>query len=143
MQTPLVSPHLLPVLVLALWTLSVLALLGMARVRAGRAGQLTPDDFRDGESARVPEPVRRINRNYMNLLELPVLFYVVSLWLAAWPAAAPQGALGLQWTYVGLRVVHSLIHVGYNRVMHRFAAFAASNVVLVALWLLTAWQVWG
>ena len=34
-------------------------------------------DFRYGESARVPGEVSIPNRNYMNLLELPVLFYAI------------------------------------------------------------------
>ena len=39
------------------------------------------------------------------------------------------------WAFVVLRVVHSLIHLSYNRVVHRLAAFTASNVALVGLWL--------
>jgi hypothetical protein len=35
-----------------------------------------------------------------------------------------------------LRVVHSLIHLSYNDVYHRLAAFAASNGVLLVLWVL-------
>ncbi|HVP08657.1 MAG TPA: hypothetical protein VMT02_03970 [Burkholderiales bacterium] len=41
---------------------------------------------------------------------------------------------GLAWSYVALRLVQSAIHLTYNRVRHRLAAFAASNVVLVMLW---------
>ena len=43
-------------------------------------------------------------------------------------------ALALAWTYVGLRIAHSAIHVTYNRVRDRLAAFAASNVALIMLW---------
>ncbi len=38
------------------------------------------------------------------------------------------------WLYVALRVVHSLIHCTYNKVMHRLSAFVASFALLVALW---------
>jgi hypothetical protein len=38
------------------------------------------------------------------------------------------------WIYVALRVVHSYIHCTDNRVMHRFFAFAAGSMPLVALW---------
>ena len=48
--------------------------------------------------------------------------------------------LGLAWAYVALRVVHSGIHCTYNRVKHRFFAFAASNLVLWALWVVLAVQ---
>ena len=42
--------------------------------------------------------------------------------------------VGLAWAYVGCRLLHSLIYLSYNRVMHRFLAFVASNLVVVAIW---------
>jgi len=42
--------------------------------------------------------------------------------------------LALAWSYVGLRIAHSAIHLTCNRVPHRLIAYAASNVVLVMLW---------
>ena len=47
----------------------------------------------------------------------------------------------LAWSYVALRVAHSVIHLTYHKVVHRSAAFAASTVVLIALWIVTAVQV--
>jgi len=62
-----------------------------------------------------------------------VLFYVACL--TCYVADRVNGtALALAWTYVGLRVAHSAIHLTYNRVRHRLIAFAASNVVLIMLW---------
>jgi hypothetical protein len=51
--------------------------------------------------------------------------------------------LGLAWSYVALRVVHSLIHITYNRIVHRFAAFAMSNAALLAMWVLLGIQIAG
>lgn len=72
--------------------------------------------------------------NYKNLFEMPVFFYVFCLVAASLVAPSPTWLAGA-WLYVALRAVHSAIHVGYNRVIHRFWAFLASNIVLVALWL--------
>jgi hypothetical protein len=128
------SPLLLPVVALIGWTLLVLLLIPFRRLRAGFSGELTPEDFRYGESARVPGEVSIPNRAWMNLLEAPVLFY--ALCLATLGAQAVDSiALGLAWAYVGLRVVHSVIHLSYNHVIHRLAVFAASNIVLTLLWL--------
>lgn len=69
----------------------------------------------------------------MNLLELPLLFYVVCLAFYV-TASANQGVVALAWAYVALRAVHSAVHLTCNRVLHRLIAFAASNVVLVILW---------
>lgn len=126
-----------PVFALALWTFCVLILIPIARVRAGRRREIVPDDFKYGESARVPPQVSLPNRNYMNLLELPVLFYVVCLLIQISGIATPA-MLNLAWVYVGLRVAHSLVHLTYNHVIHRLAVFATSNFVLLALWAL-AW----
>jgi hypothetical protein len=68
----------------------------------------------------------------MNLLEIPVLFYVVSIVAFAAHLADPP-AVVLAWTYVGLRVLHSLVHLTYNNVIHRLVVFAASNGVLVII----------
>ena len=131
-----------PVFALAMLTGLVLLLIPLVRIRAVQQRQIGLNDFKLGESAAVPEQVSLPNRNYMNLLELPLLFYVVCLLIHA---TGTSTALMVQvaWAYVGLRVVHSAIHLSYNHVFHRFMAFALSNVVLVVLWLLAATQVLG
>lgn len=130
-------PHnnliLVPVFALAAWTAGVLVLMGVARIGAGLRGRVRPSDFKLGESSNVPPKVSLPNRNYMNLLELPVLFYVVCIVL--YVTGSQNGStLFLAWAYVALRIIHSAIHLSYNNVMHRLFAFALSNAVLVALW---------
>jgi hypothetical protein len=70
----------------------------------------------------------------MNLLELPLLFYVISLLLVVTQQATPT-VLALAWVYVGLRITHSVIHLTVNQVIMRMLAFAGSNFVLLALWI--------
>ena len=67
----------LPAMLLMLWTLTVLLLVPIRRVRAVMQQRLTPQDFSHGESANVPPDVALPNRVFMNLLEVPVLFYGV------------------------------------------------------------------
>jgi hypothetical protein len=123
----------LPVAALALWTFAIAITVGVRRVRAARAGRVSPEAFRLGEGPGVPPDVVVANRNFMNLLELPVLFYVVAIGLYV-TRHVGRAPVTLGWLYVGLRVVHSAIHLTTNRVMHRLATFVASNVVLVAIW---------
>jgi hypothetical protein len=123
----------IPMGVLAFVTQGVLLLIPFRRFRAGAAGQVTADDFKLGESANVPAHVSIPNRAMMNLLELPLLFYVASLMFYV-AGRVDEVALGLAWAYVALRIVHSLIQLTYNRVMHRLVPFAVSNVVLTAYW---------
>jgi hypothetical protein len=124
---------LYPMFALAAWTGVVLVLIPAVRVRSALQREIVVDDFKFGESATVPAYVSIPNRNYMNLLELPMLFYVVCLLLYVTAGASPAAPY-LAWLYVGLRVLHSVIHLSYNRVTHRLTAFALSNAALVFLW---------
>ena len=123
-----------PVCVLALWTGAVLAMTGLRRILAVRAGRVTTDAFRLGESPEVPPDVSLPNRNLMNLLEMPVLFYVVCIAAYVTHRVTP-GVTILAWVYVGLRLAHSAIHLTTNRVRGRLLAFAVSNFVLLSIWI--------
>jgi hypothetical protein len=125
---------LFPVAALAALTFCVLLLIPFQRFRAAARGQVRASDFALGESERVPPDARLANRNLMNLLEMPVLFYVVCTAFYVTGRVAP-GVVSLAWAFVGLRVAHSLIHLTYNRVGHRFLVFAASNIVLLVMWI--------
>lgn len=131
-----------PAAVLALWTLLVLFLIPFRRFRAAAAKRVTAEDFRFGESARVPADVSVPNRAWMNLLEAPVLFYVACM---IWHAVGQVTDLvvAIAWTYVGLRIVHTLVHVTYNNVFHRLSVFALSNLALTIFWILLAVVLWS
>lgn len=124
------SAILYPVFALVAWTF--LVLLRMAVLRFDTA--LRPLDFVLGESDQVPLKAKLANRNYMNLLELPLLFYVACILIYV-GKSVPVAAVLFAWAYVLLRVVHSLIHISYNNVIHRFLSFGASNFALAGLWI--------
>ena len=75
--------------------------------------------------------------NFRNLFELPVLFYF-ALAVADRIDRVDAISLTLAWLFVALRVAHSLVHVTYNRVMHRFVAYLAGAIVLWLLWIYLA-----
>ena len=122
-----------PMIAQAALTFAVLLMLPVARFRAVKAGKATPADFRVGESARVPPEAAVFNRNYANLFESPVLFFVVCLALHV-TGGVDRTALTLAWAFVGFRVLHSAVHLTYNNVMHRLALFVLSVSALAALW---------
>lgn len=103
---------------LAALTFVVLLLIPVARFRAGFQGRVKVKDFRYGESANVPGDVALPNRNLMNLLEMPLLFYVVCV-LFHVTRTVDASAVALAWGYVALRAGHSLVHLSYNNVYHR------------------------
>jgi len=135
------SPILLPVIALALWTLVMCGWLYATRIPSLKKHNVTYDPRRPAEEfhAKLPPEVRWKADNYNNLLEQPTVFYAVALTLAFLGAGSGLSA-GLAWTYVALRVAHSLVQATINRVMIRFALFAASSVVLLLMTLRAGWM---
>lgn len=80
--------------------------------------------------------------NFRNLFEVPVLFYVLCLAAAATGTETPA-LVTAGWAYVVLRALHSLIHITYNRIVHRFAAYAASTLLLFGMWVAFALDLAG
>ena len=84
------------------------------------------------EMARLLTDTRAAD-NFRNLFELPVLFYA-AVCVAMLIDRATPASLAFAWAFVGLRVLHSLVHCTYNRVRHRFAIYIAGALVLFAWW---------
>ena len=131
-----------PMIALALLTFVVMTFMAYKRFSAGFAGRVKAGDFRYGETANVPPDVAVVNRNFMNLLEAPLLFYVLGLALYA-TQHVTQLTFCMAWVYVALRFAHTGFHLFYNRILYRFAPYALSNVLLAGLWLWFAVALFG
>jgi hypothetical protein len=121
--------------VLALVGLSFLVMLGILVTRAADLIMGTKpiayyEDF-DGVGASVA--VMRPTRQLVNLFEFPVLFYAATAILVG---AALQDDLLLElcWAYAVLRWAHAISHLAWNRLWLRTPLFAASNLVLLSIW---------
>ena len=73
------------------------------------------------------------NPNFADLLEMPVLFYVICL-AAVVASRVDATMLWLAWAYVGLRALHSAVHLTYDNPTHRTVLFALSNFAVLAMW---------
>jgi hypothetical protein len=129
----------LPALAMVALTIVVTVCMFLERMRQIRAGRIPFREIPSGSQMAARFADTRAADNYRNLFEAPVLFYL-ALVVAALAGHATPAVSALAWAYVALRVVHSWIHCTYNRVKHRFYAFAASNAVLWALWIVVAVQ---
>ena len=89
--------------------------------------------FRAFTDDRPAEWIERPARAYMNLLELPVLFYVACLFMLA-SGRFDAVQVSLAWLFVITRYVHAFIYIGFNHVPLRFAAFLAGAVTLALIW---------
>ncbi len=132
-----------PVLAQVGLTLVTLLILYVRRVPAMVAAKPTNEVMQDKKSLQVlPAPARFAAENYNHQFEAPVLFYVLCIG-AMIAGLASDMSVALAWVFVGLRVIHTAIHVTYNRVMHRFTVFVISSIVLIALYGVVAMQYWG
>jgi hypothetical protein len=77
--------------------------------------------------------------NFRNLFELPVLFYALCI-LLMHTQQVSSFFINCAWVFVVLRIVHSAIHLSYNRVMHRFYAYLLSSLTLWLMWGTFAYQ---
>lgn len=125
----------LPAVVMVLLTAVVTFRMFFERVRQVKAENIPFRDIPSGSQMAARFADTRAADNYRNLFEAPVLFYL-ALVVAFASMQVTAVTLGLAWAYVALRIVHSVIHCGYNRVSHRLYVFMATNVVLWIFWAL-------
>lgn len=132
---------LLPMLCLIGLTFFTLLYMFLTRVGYLKGNKINPQRIQSREMAReILQPVSAPADHFNNLLELPLLFYLATIliWLLHLTDTA---YLILAWLFVLLRLVHSTIHLSYNRVMHRFLAFSFSSLVLLLIWLRLAFHI--
>ena len=133
------KPLLLPLLAQVFLTFIVLFTMGRKRYKEMTEKKIHPQraDIRIN-SSQVFRDAAKISDNYHNQFESPVLFYVVIL-LTLMLLIQDYILVALAWTYVGTRYIHAFIHITYNKVIHRFAVFVLSSLVLFALWVRMGW----
>ena len=98
-----------------------------------RALRIHPQKVASASQMSSTLPDTRAADNFRNLFEVPVLFYVATV-VAHAIGAVDLATVVIAWIFVVLRYVHSVIHVTYNGVMHRFTAYVAGCLALWLLW---------
>jgi len=131
----LIQPMLALVALTAVVWLMMVVYRNVATIRR----QATLRYFQAYLSDAPAEWIERPARAYMNLLELPVLFYVACL-LMLTTGRFDSVQVSLAWVFVAVRCMHAIIHIGFNYVPLRFAAFLCGAITLAVMWLRLAEQ---
>ena len=97
--------------------------------------EITPDEF----NRLSPVDVRNPSDNLKNLFEIPVLFYVICLYLYV-AEQVDTIYLVAAWIFFAFRVVHSLVHCLTSNVMLRFAVYCVSTAAVWFMALRAAWR---
>ncbi len=122
-----------PMVALAGWTFLVMIRNVQVRVSAVLRGELTNEYFEVFRGAEPSETVLKTGNHLRNLFEFPLLFYIAGLTIII-TAQTDSLFVNLAWTYVALRVAHSLVHLTFNKIPPRFMFYILSNLVLLVLW---------
>lgn len=125
---------LYPAFVMFALTMFVQFRLGALRFAAVKKGEIDPRFYKTYQGAEEPEKLRVHTRHLVNLYEAPVLFYAIVIIAFATGQSGWLPQL-LAWLYVALRIVHSFVHLGSNKVLLRFRLFVLSLAVLIAMWI--------
>jgi hypothetical protein len=125
---------LMPAIALVAVTFVVWCWMYFTRLRFIRENRIDPNSLATREQGATRlAPVAGPSDNFQNLLEVPVLFYVLIILLLD-TGHASSGFVSAAWAFVGLRTIHSAIHCTYNDVTHRFTVYALSSLLLWGMW---------
>ena len=123
---------LLPLFVQVALTFALLVWAGWLRVHAVRGGVVASRDVALREP-NWPPHIRQVANAYQSQVELPLLFYVLTI-LAWITKQADLLFVLLAWVFVLLRIGHAVVHVTSNNMAQRAALFIGGAIVLAVMW---------
>lgn len=129
---------LYPIFGMFVLTALVLFRLFFVRIDAFKKKIVTARYLRDGKGEGETPAMYYASRNFINLFEVPVLFYVACILFYVINrfdnTDISPFIICIAWIYVGLRTMHTAIHVTINRNEPRAIAFGLSQIVLLVMW---------
>lgn len=119
---------------LVILTTVIMVLTARVRIGSVQSGEVPQSYYSLMDGHDIPDFVAKTTRNFNNLFEVPTLFYAGG---AVYLALDQTGQLAVisAWVFVAARVVHSIIHLSYNNVLHRLVVFAIGNLSVLVMWL--------
>jgi hypothetical protein len=128
-----IQAALLPVFVMVVLTFALMFAMGYLRVNSLKRGELKIKDMALGQPAWPVRPTQVANA-YHNQLQLPVLFYLLTV-LALITRLADLAFVIMAWLFVVSRLAHAYVFVTTNNVPKRFRAFLVGALILLAMWI--------
>lgn len=127
---------------LFLLTVLVLARTGYVRIKALKNKEVRMSYFRDFKGHDIPENLQIHSRHFSNLMELPVLFYIISI-IIVQVGLFDSLYFYLAWGFVLSRYIHTIIHLHFNNVNFRFGIYCIGLIILTILWTRVLFQAIG
>jgi hypothetical protein len=96
--------------------------------------KLKAEELTDSMLAQISPPaVSNPSNNFKNLFEVPIIFYVLVLYLFS-TKQVDAVYLNAAWVFVIFRALHSAVHCTFNLINLRFGFYLVSSI---ALWFIT------
>lgn len=120
-----------PAIILIAWSTVMWIWMLATRIPAIKSAKmrLDPNAPRGAQMNTLPSKVRWKADNYNHLMEQPTIFYALVFALALLGEGSGINAT-LAWSYVLLRILHSLVQALINKIELRFFLFLLSNIPL-------------
>jgi hypothetical protein len=125
---------LVPMGLLALGTIAVGLADGIARAIAIQRNDVSADFYGLFEGERRPPPEARHRNHSHTQHELPIIYDDAGVVIYT-SGLTDSTFVALFWSFLPIRLAHAVIHISYNRVIHRAAAFGAGIVVASVIWI--------
>ena len=103
------------------------------RVVAVLKSELTNEYFELFRGSEPSDVILKTQNHLRNLTEIPPLFYIVALAIM-FTDKTDAIFVVLAWSYVALRVGHTLVRLTINKVPVRYFFFIQSNLALLVMW---------
>jgi len=132
----MVNPNLqliYPMFAMVMLTFGVGLVVLKNRIAAVKGG-MPIKHFKTYTEGQAPESMVKADRHFVNLFEVPLLFYVGCLVAMMMPL---QGIMVQVWAwlFVAMRILHAYIHIGPNKLRARMTCFWMGCAAVVALWI--------
>lgn len=124
---------MVPLLVLVCWTLLMWLWMYATRIPAMQKAGINAAKMKEkSEMDVLPRGVRQIADNHNHLHEQPVIFYALVTYSHLVGVGDPIN-IGFAWTYVILRIVHSLVQATVNFIPLRFGIYTLATLCLFVI----------
>lgn len=125
---------LYPAFTLIIFTHVVMVYMLKIRVSAARKGEIDPRHFKTYDLVeKVPQKLRQAERQFTNLMEIPLLFYIACVIIFI-KGNATQTHLILAWVFVFFRFAHAGIHLTSNKIFQRLLFYIGGVLSNLLLW---------
>lgn len=125
---------LYPMFMMVLLSFIVSCITVVYRFSVVKDGTLHLRYFELMQGQEVPEFFTKTTRCFSNTFEVPVIFYAGCLLYVAMGIDSAAG-LFFAWFFVLMRYFQALVHLTYNRVLHRMLFFWFGLLGAMGLWL--------